>query len=110
MREFDPNKPHSILGCGNIQYILQDGRRYLPRKNKPPQVLISIGGKKTEGGGKVFKCMGCGMEFGFQNYLGMHYKSSEPCGRVVKRRKADRQLRYTNKVRTPKILEQILGD
>ncbi len=100
MKEFDPNKSHSILGCNNVEYLFQDGRRYLPKRNKPPQVLLSGmtykgespgGVHKTKAGGKLFKCQFCEIEFDHQVKLSKHYKESWDC--MVKKRREK-----TNKV------------
>ncbi len=99
MKEFDSQKDACIMGHDGKQYFLQDGRKYLIKKGQIPQVLLHIGGKKTNGGGKAFVCQCCNREFSHPVYLGRHYQESIPCREYRRRVKRDKM--RTTRQHTP---------
>ncbi len=110
MREFDFDKPYTILGIDGVNYYLQNGKRYLPKSKGPPQILTEFGAKRTEGGGSVMECLSCHLPFKNAWELGKHYKESAGCGEHVRKRRILSRKKSADRIEADRTLKKILGE
>ncbi len=106
MLEFDFSKPYEMLGCDGTMFYIQDGLKYLPKKNKPPELVKQRWAKRTVGGGQVFTCRFCKTDFPNSVSIGRHYKNS-PCTEKIVQYHRDRST-IRNSIMSERTLQKIL--